>query len=83
MIMRVQQTIAAEINRKKTGKIFKTIIDRKKGDHYVGRTEFDSPDIDPVVWIKNDPLIQVGNFYNILIEKADIYDMVGKRITFY
>ena len=79
-LMRLQQTIVSEINNKKIGKIIKTIIDRKEGDNYVGRTEFDSPDIDSEVLIKSDKRIKIGSFYNVLIEKADLYDLSGKPI---
>lgn len=81
-LMHVQKTISAEKNEKKIGKTFKTMIDRKEGDYYVGRTEFDSPEIDPEVLIKSDKQIQIGAFYNVLIEQSDVYDLYGKTTDF-
>jgi ribosomal protein S12 methylthiotransferase len=80
VLMRVQQSIAAENNEKKVGKILKTVIDRKEGDYYVGRTEYDSPEVDPEVLIMSDKRLRVGAFYDVLIEKADMYDLSGKTI---
>ncbi|MDR1097890.1 MAG: 30S ribosomal protein S12 methylthiotransferase RimO [Tannerella sp.] len=77
-LMNIQQSIAAEISEAKVGKTVKTVIDRKEGDYYVGRTEFDSPEVDPEVLIKSEKHLRIGNFYNVLIEKADIFDLYGK-----
>jgi ribosomal protein S12 methylthiotransferase len=77
-LMSIQQTISAEINEKKVGKILKTMVDRKEGSYYIGRTEFDSPEVDPEVLIMSDKRIQIGAFQNVWIEKADAYDLYGK-----
>ena len=77
-LMNIQQSIAVEINREKVGKILKTIIDRKDGDYYVGRTEFDSPEVDPEVLIKSDKCLRTGNFYNTLIEREELFELYGK-----
>jgi len=89
VLMRVQQAIAAEKNEEKVGKIFKTIIDRKEGEFYVGRTEFDSPEVDTEVLINSDKRLRIGSFYEVLIEKAEAYDLydffwgnVKKKIFF-
>jgi len=81
-IMRIQQRISMQINETKTGKIFKTIIDRKEGDFYVGRTQFDSPEVDHEVLINSDKRLKIGTFYNVLIEKAEHYDLYGKTLSF-
>jgi len=78
-IMLIQQRISLQINKNKIKNFFKTIIDRKEGDFYVGRTEFDSPEIDPEVLIKSDKRMKVGKFYNVMIEKVDSYDLYGKN----
>ncbi len=78
ILMSIQQSIAAEVNEGKVGKTMKTIIDRKEGDYYVGRTEFDSPEVDPEVLIKSDKSLHIGNIYNVFIEKADIFELYGK-----
>lgn len=78
-LMAIQQEISAELSHKKTGKTFKVIIDRKEGDYYVGRTEFDSPEVDPEVLIKYEgKKLYEGNFYNVVIEDADDFDLYGR-----
>ncbi|MCF8379177.1 MAG: 30S ribosomal protein S12 methylthiotransferase RimO [Bacteroidales bacterium] len=77
-IMEVQQEISLEYNSKLVGKTIKTIIDRKEGDYFIGRTEFDSPEVDNEVII-NSPHsdIEIGRFYQVKIEKADFFDLYG------
>ena len=77
-LMRVQQDISAQISEAKVGKTFKTMIDRLEGDYYVGRTEFDSPEVDPEVLIKADAELPVGEFLNVRITEADAFDLYGK-----
>lgn len=78
-LMAIQQEISAELSHKKIGKTFKVIIDRKEGDYYVGRTEFDSPEVDPEVLIKNEgKKLREGNFYDVVIEDADDFDLYGR-----
>lgn len=78
-LMAIQQEISAELSHKKIGKTFKVIIDRKEGDYYVGRTEFDSPEVDPEVLIKDEgKKLREGNFYNVMIEDADDFDLYGR-----
>ena len=76
-LMRVQQDISAEISEQKVGKTFKTMIDRLEGDYYVGRTEFDSPEVDPEVLIKADGKLHIGQFVNTRIVEADVFDLYG------
>lgn len=78
-LMALQQEISGELSHQKIGKTFKVIIDRKEGDYYVGRTEFDSPEVDPEVLIKDDgKRLKEGHFYNVLIEDADDFDLYGR-----
>ncbi|MDR0575162.1 MAG: 30S ribosomal protein S12 methylthiotransferase RimO [Tannerella sp.] len=79
-LMNIQQSVAAEINEGKVGKTMKTMIDRKDGDYYIGRTEFDSPEVDPEVLIMSKEQLCVGNFYDVFIEKADIFELYGKTL---
>ena len=79
-LMRVQQDISASITEAKVGKVFKTIIDRQEGDYYVGRTEFDSPEVDPEVLIRADKELTPGSFYNVKVTEADAFDLYGKVI---
>jgi ribosomal protein S12 methylthiotransferase len=77
-IMDLQSFISEEINSNKVGKVLKTIIDRKEGDFYVGRTQFDSPEVDPEVLVKSDAKLVVGNFYDVKITGAETYDLYGE-----
>jgi len=77
-LMRVQQDISASISESKVGKTFKTVIDRLEGDYYIGRTEFDSPEVDPEVLIKADRELIPGRFVNARIIEADAFDLYGK-----
>jgi len=77
-LMMLQQEISFELNKAKEGRIFKTIIDNKEGDYYIGRTEFDSPEVDNEVLIpvQNHELV-IGEFHNVKITKAEFYDLYG------
>lgn len=80
-IMMMQQQISLEINEQKVGKTMKMIIDREEPDYYIGRTEFDSPEVDPEVLVeKNSKKLQIGNFYNVLITNSEEIDLYGKLI---
>jgi len=80
-VMFQQQEISYELNQKKVGKIFKTIIDRKENEFWIGRTEYDSPDIDNEVLIKDTGIkIEIGQFYSVKIEQAEEFDLYGKII---
>jgi ribosomal protein S12 methylthiotransferase len=76
-LMAIQQSISEELNLEKTGKILKVLIDRRDGEFFVGRTEYDSPEVDNEVLIsvKND--LKPGNFYNILITGSTDFDLFG------
>ena len=77
-IMILQTHISWELNQKKIGHIFKVLFDRKEGDYFIGRTEFDSPDVDnEVLVIAADTYIRMGDFANVLVEKADHFDLYG------
>ena len=77
-IMDLQTHISWDLNQKKIGKTFKVLFDRKEGDYFVGRTEFDSPDVDNEVLVKAaKTYIRMGDFANVLIEKTDHFDLYG------
>lgn len=80
-LMAIQQTISAELSADKVGKQMKVIIDRKEGDYYIGRTEFDSPEVDPEVLISTaDNKMNIGEFYQVKITGADDFDLYGELI---
>ena len=77
-LMAIQQDISAELNEAKVGKVMKVIIDREEDDYYVGRTEFDSPEVDPEVLITKDKMpLKIGEFYQIELTGAEDYDLFG------
>ncbi len=77
-IMEVQQEISFELNQEKVGKVFKTLIDKKEAGRYLGRTEFDSVEVDNEVIIHAPGKLQVGEFVNVKITKAYDYDLEGE-----
>lgn len=77
MLMRVQQNISEEISSQKIGKSFKTMIDRLEGDYYIGRTEYDSPEVDPEVLVKASVELECGQFYNVRVTDTDAFDLYG------
>ena len=77
-VMKVQEGIMTELNSQKEGKVFKTIIDRREGDYYVGRTEADSPEVDCEVLIPHsEGALNIGDFYQVEIVSADTFDLYG------
>jgi len=81
-IMELQSGISYDLNQQKVGKTFKVLFDRIEGDYFIGRTEFDSPDVDNEVLVKMDDntYLSVGDFANIKITNADHYDLYGEVI---
>lgn len=78
-IMALQEGISAEVNEAKVGKVIKVVVDRKEGDHFVGRTEFDSPEVDPEVVVRGNA--KVGEFCMVKITEAEDYDLVGDVVA--
>ena len=76
-IMEIQQLISAELNQEKIEKIFKVIIDRQEGEFYIGRTEFDSPEVDGEVLVTSEDELKKGVFVNVKITGAEDYDLFG------
>jgi ribosomal protein S12 methylthiotransferase len=77
-VMALQQRISAELNAEKVGKTFKVLFDRKDGDYFVGRTEFDSPEVDNEVLVEaRNKYMRVGDFSNITITSAQEFDLFG------
>lgn len=80
-IMEAQEEISLEHNQKKINTLMKVIIDDMDNQFYIGRTEFDSPDVDNAVLIKKTTPLKIGEFYPVLITHAEAYDLYGKVIT--
>ena len=81
-LMDIQQGISAELSAAKIGRQMKVIIDRAEGDYYVGRSEFDSPEVDPEILIKcqGSPSLQIGEFYQVRIIDAEDFDLYGEIV---
>lgn len=79
-VMEVQQEISYELNQEKIGKVFKTVIDKKEAGRYLGRTEFDSVEVDNEVVIHSDKKLHPGDFVNVKITKAYDYDLEGEVV---
>lgn len=81
-VMQVQQEISYKLNQQKIGQTFKVLFDRKEGDYFIGRTEFDSPDVDNEVLIKAtaDNYIRLGDFANVKIHDASDFDLYGELV---
>lgn len=81
-IMAVQQDISLELNQAKIGKQYKVLIDRIEKDHFVGRTEFDSPEVDNEVLITaKDEYLRIGDFVQVEIESAEEFDLYARKIN--
>ena len=81
ILMEAQEAISAEIQEEEVGKTFKVIVDGIEGEYYVARTEFDSPEVDPVVLIPVESAdLEVGKFYNAEIVSAEAYELIGKLV---
>ncbi len=78
-IMTIQESISGKLNKEKIGYIYKVIIDRQEGDYFVGRTEFDSPEVDQEVLIKPAKGLITGEFCNVIITGYDNFDLYGRR----
>lgn len=81
IIMRLQQRIATELSAEKVGKTFRTLIDRREGDYFIGRTEYDSPEVDCEVLVKADAkTLKIGQFYNARITQAEEFDLYAEIV---
>lgn len=80
-LMEVQQRISTNLNNAKVGATFTTIIDRIEGDYYIGRTEYDSPEVDTEVLIPTSAgKLNIGQFYNVRIDDATEFDLMGSVV---
>ena len=80
-IMELQAGISFELNQQKVGKVFKCIFDKKEGDHFIGRTQYDSPDVDNEVLVDaTKHYINFGKFIDIIITEATDFDLIGSPV---
>lgn len=81
-IMTIQEDVALESNQSKIGKTMTVVIDREEPDYFVGRTEFDSPEVDPEVLIDKDDRLTIGNFYDVEITDALPFELMARLKDF-
>ncbi len=82
-LMAIQQQISGELMAAKVGTVQRVIIDRQEGDYWIGRTQYDSPEVDCEVLVENIGHLSlvIGNFYNVKITKAEEFDLYGEAIS--
>ena len=80
-LMRVQEGISADVNASKVGQTFRVIVDREEEDFYVGRTQYDSPEVDPEILISKDTPLSPGSFYQVQVIDAQAFDLYGKVLN--
>jgi ribosomal protein S12 methylthiotransferase len=79
--MDLQSGISHELNQKRVGQELKVLFDRTEGGYFIGRTEYDSPEVDNEVLVSTkDEYIRLGDFTKVIIEKADHYDLYGSAL---
>jgi ribosomal protein S12 methylthiotransferase len=79
-IMSLQEQISLEHNQELIGKVMKVMVDSEEEEYFIGRTEFDSPDVDNTVLIKKEQPLAIGTFYPVRITDADNYDLFGTSV---
>ncbi len=80
-LMCVQEGISADVNASKVGQTFRVIVDREEEDFYVGRTQYDSPEVDPEILISKDTPLSPGSFYQVKVIDAQAFDLYGKVLN--
>lgn len=79
-LIALQEEISLDLNQKRIGSVMKVIVDSEDDKYYIGRSEFDSPEVDDSVLIEKNEELQVGEFYPVLIDRADRFDLYGHKI---
>ena len=77
-LMEMQEEISLECNEQKIGETLRVVIDREEDDFYVGRTQFDSPDVDPEVLVHKSKCLSIGGFYDVMIKEAMPFELIGE-----
>lgn len=80
-LMRVQEGISADVNASKVGQTFRVIVDREEEDFYVGRTQYDSPEVDPEILISKEISLSPGSFHQVKVIDAQAFDLYGKVLS--
>lgn len=80
-LMNLQEEISFEIQQQKVGQTFRVLLEREEGDYFAGRTEFDSPEVDPEVLVKKTPGLKAGTFVNVRITEAMPFELIGEALS--
>lgn len=81
MLMAIQERVSLAVNESKIGQHLSVIIDREDADYYVGRTQYDSPEVDPEVLISKDITLNKGDIYNVIITQVESFDLYGNIVV--
>ena len=82
LLMRAQQRVAEEVSAASIGKTMQVVVDREEGNYYIGRTQYDSPEVDPeVLLLKTENEVKLGHYYMVEITLADEFDLYGKVVS--
>ncbi|SHG19237.1 30S ribosomal protein S12 methylthiotransferase RimO [Dysgonomonas macrotermitis] len=81
VLMAIQERVALDSNEAKIGKVLQVIIDREDEDYYIGRTEFDSPEVDPEVLVTKDKELKIGEIYNVKVTSAEPFDIYADIVS--
>ena len=79
-LMDLQEAISAEVQEEKVGKTLRVMLDREE-DYYIGRTEFDSPEVDPEVIVHKDADMELGKICSVQIEAAEPFELYGRKVV--
>ncbi len=80
-LMELQEGISMEINTTRIGQVFKVIVDRREGDFWIGRSQYDSPEVDNEILIPAGPKLEAGRFFNVRITAAEAFDLYGEVVS--
>ena len=79
-LMALQESISADVQEQKVGKTLRVMLDREE-DYYIGRTEFDSPEVDPEVLVRKEDGLELGRIYSVQIEAAESFELYGRKVV--
>lgn len=82
-LMELQEEISMDIQQQKVGKTLRVIIDREEDDYYVGRTEWDSPEVDPEVLVNKDKPLKIGEFYNVTVTESMPFELYATPVLYF
>ena len=79
-LMTIQHKISLKLNRERVGKVYRVLVEKKRGSRYVGRSEFEAPETDGNIYFGSEEPIEIGTFVDVKITSAKAYDLMGERV---